>query len=91
MPWPRIAVLSTNAVLLVLWSGSGGVRAEGERKASRSMVTSVAFRGFVGVVKARLETRPTAGHVCTLDACLRRLVPLGRPRDNILTKAVDVV
>ena len=84
--------MSTNSALLVLWSGSGGVRAEsGDRKASRSMVTSVAFRGFVGVVKARLETRPTAGHVCTLDARLRRFVPLGRPRDNILTKGVDVV
>lgn len=65
----------------------GGVRAEGERRTSRSIVTSVALRGFVGVVKFRLERRPTAGQACTLDAFLRRLVALRRPRDTILERS----
>jgi len=83
--------LSTNAVLSVLCFESGRVRAEGERKASRSTVTSVALRGFVGVVNVRLDRRPIAGQVCAPEACLRRLVPLGSPRDNILRKLVDAV
>jgi hypothetical protein len=66
----------------------GKVRAEGERRASRSMVTSVALRGFVGVANVRLERRLSEGHgMCGLAACLRRAVARGRPLVIILSKA----
>jgi hypothetical protein len=49
------------------------------------MVTSVALRGFVGVVKALRESVPMTGHViCVLDISPRRPDALGRPLAIIL-------
>jgi len=50
------------------------------------MVTSVALRGFVGVVNCRLDSIPIAGYlfVWVLEACLRRLTVLVRPLVIIL-------
>jgi hypothetical protein len=67
------------------WVFHTDVRAEGERRVSRLIVTSVALSGFVGVVNALVLSTPTSGHVaCGLDTRLRRPAALGRPLAIIL-------